>query len=78
MRQDIINALKIIDYEIPDEDFEYFIGYVMCEHYGKEEPPEKEYRYRYPRLFRFLYNWIKPNLSPLYDFSDEVMKAVKV
>jgi len=78
MRQDIINALKIIDYEIPDEDFEYFIGYVMCEHYGKEEPPEKEYRHRYPKMFRFLYKWIKPNLSPLYDFSDEAMIAVKV
>jgi len=76
MRQDIINALRAIDFEIPDEDYEYFIGYVMCEHYGKEEPPEKEFRIRYPKLFKFLYNWIKPELSSLYDFSE--MKAVKV
>ena len=73
MRQDIINALKIIDYEIPDEDFEYFIGYVLWVYYGKdEEPPEKEFRHRYPKSFKFLYNWIKPHLSQIYNFEQTI------
>jgi len=58
----IINALTIIDYEIVDEDLEFFINYCLEKHYNIFEPLYNEYRLRPPKYFKILYLKIQPFL----------------
>ena len=59
---EIITALSIINYEIVDEDLQWFINYVLYNHYGINEQMYHEYRTKYPTYFKTLYKSIKPFL----------------
>jgi len=58
----IKNALILIDYELVDDDNDFFINYVLYNHYNINEPLYNEYRTKTPTYFKTLYNSIKPFL----------------
>jgi len=58
----IINALTLVDYEIVDEDFDFFVNYCLEKHYSIYEPMYNEWRVRYPKYFYILYLKIQPFL----------------
>ena len=55
----IKNALVLIDYELVDNDNDFFINYVLNKHYNINEALYNEYRTKTPVYFNTLYNSIK-------------------
>jgi hypothetical protein len=58
----IINALTLIDYEIVDEDLDFFVNYCLEKHYNIYVPLYNEWRVRHPKYFKILYLKIQPFL----------------
>ena len=58
----ILQALKMIDYEIVDTDLDFFINYVLEKHYNIYKPLYTEYRLVPPKYFFFIYKLILPYL----------------
>ena len=58
----IKNALILIDYEIVDDDVNWFINYTLERFYGINEPMYHEYRTKIPTYFKTLYKAIEPFL----------------